>query len=183
MNVTHVAELPGVVLIEPCAFLDARGSFFESYQESRYLKHGIGPFVQDNCSRSTLGVLRGLHFQLAPADQGKLVSVVRGAIFDVAVDIRTGSNTFGRWYGKELNDENRYQLWIPPGFAHGFYTMSHYADVMYKCTKPYSTEHERSLLWNDPSIGIKWPIKVGESPILSHKDSKALTIGAHLSVP
>jgi dTDP-4-dehydrorhamnose 3,5-epimerase len=162
--------LPGVLLIEPKVFRDDRGHFVESFQAERYTKAGItGPFVQDNWSRSKKGTLRGLHFQ-NPRPQGKLVMVTRGAVFDVAVDIRKSSPTFGKWFGVELNEENAKQLWIPPGFAHGFVTLSETADFLYKCTDVYVPEADGGVLWNDPDIAIPWPIT---EPLLSKKDAAA----------
>ncbi|MEO8875327.1 MAG: dTDP-4-dehydrorhamnose 3,5-epimerase [Polyangiaceae bacterium] len=163
-------SLPGVLIVQPRAFGDARGFFFESFHAERYAAAGItGPFVQDNVSRSARGILRGLHFQ-EPKGQGKLVYVTRGAVFDVAVDVRRGSPYFGKWFGAELSDENHTQLWVPPGFAHGFCVLSETADFAYKCTDLYAPEHERSVLWNDPDLGIAWPI---EKPLLSAKDAAA----------
>jgi dTDP-4-dehydrorhamnose 3,5-epimerase len=149
--------LPGVLLIEPRVFGDARGFFFESYSAERYAAAGVpGPFVQDNVSSSARGVLRGLHFQ-HPNAQGKLVQVLRGAVFDVAVDIRRGSPTFGRWIGQELSDENRLQMWVPPGFAHGFVVLADETLFAYKCTDYYRPDAEHTLLWSDPAIGVGWP--------------------------
>lgn len=161
--------LPGVLLIEPKAFGDKRGFFLESFQAERYREAGIDfPFVQDNHSRSQRGVLRGLHFQKT-RPQGKLVSVSRGAVYDVAVDINPSSPTCGQFVGVELNDENHRQLWIPPGYAHGFCVISDVADFQYKCTDYYNPEDEGGLQWNDPYVGIPWPI---EQPLLSAKDSQ-----------
>ena len=163
-------SLPGVVLIEPTVFEDDRGFFMETYHAGRFRDAGIDlPFVQDNHSRSSRGVLRGLHYQ-EPNPQGKLVRCTRGALFDVAVDIRTGSPTFGKWFGTELSEANRRLLWIPPGFAHGFCALADESDLVYKCTALYSREHDRSILWNDPQIGIEWPLA---SPRLSAKDAAA----------
>ncbi|SEU19027.1 dTDP-4-dehydrorhamnose 3,5-epimerase [Stigmatella erecta] len=173
MKVTETA-IPGVLLIEPKVFGDARGFFLETFHAQRYADAGIpGPFVQDNYSRSVKGTLRGLHFQ-EPQPQGKLVQVVAGAVFDVAVDIRRGSPTFGKWVGVELSAENRRQLWVPPGFAHGFCVTSESADFQYKCTALYAPQNERSLLWNDPDLGITWPLD-GE-PKLSAKDAAAVRL-------
>jgi dTDP-4-dehydrorhamnose 3,5-epimerase len=167
MNV-RTTDLPGVLLIEPPVFEDARGVFKEIWQKQRYLQAGVpGEFVQDNYSRSVRGVLRGLHFQLR-RPQGKLVQAVRGEVFDVAVDLRRGSPTFGRWTGAVLSEANHRQLYIPPGFCHGFYVLSETADVLYKCTEYYDAQDERTLLWNDPDVGIAWPLE-GE-PIVSEKD-------------
>jgi dTDP-4-dehydrorhamnose 3,5-epimerase len=163
-------ELPGVLLLEPKRFGDDRGFFMELFHEKRYAEAGIpGPFVQDNFSRSARGILRGLHFQ-QPQAQGKLVQVFAGAVYDVAVDIRRGSPTFGRWVGVELSADNRRQLWVPPGFAHGFCVLSESADFHYKCTDFYSPASEHGIAWNDPDLGIPWPVK---SPLLSPKDSVA----------
>ena len=163
-------ELPGVLLVEPRVFGDARGFFFETFHAERYAAAGIpGPFVQDNLSRSGRGTLRGLHFQ-EPRAQGKLVQVLQGAVWDVAVDVRKGSPHFGRWVGMELSEENRRQLWIPPGFAHGFCVLSDSADFLYKCTEFYAPEVERAVRWDDPALGIHWPVA---EPVLSAKDSAA----------
>lgn len=164
--------IPDVLVLEPKVFGDARGFFFESYNQRDFEAatglHGIA-FVQDNHSRSARGVLRGLHYQLPPKAQGKLVRVVRGAVFDVAVDIRRGSPTFGRWVGVELSESNHRQLWIPPGLAHGFLTLTDSADFLYKATDTYSPEHERCIRWDDPAIGIEWPV-LDVAPLLSAKD-------------
>ncbi|HHJ4328210.1 TPA: dTDP-4-dehydrorhamnose 3,5-epimerase [Klebsiella pneumoniae] len=160
-------RLPGVLIIEPRVFGDARGFFLETFQTERYRQIGIDlPFVQDNHSRSARGVLRGLHFQRT-RPQGKLVSVSRGAVFDVAVDVNPASTTFGQYVACELNDENHRQLWIPPGYAHGFCVLSEVADFQYKCTDLYFPQDEGGLLWNDPQVNIPWPI---EQPLLSAKD-------------
>ena len=162
--------LSGVLVVEPKVFEDQRGLFLETYQTGRYAEAGItAPFVQDNLSRSVKGTLRGLHFQ-EPTGQGKLVQVVRGAVFDVAVDVRRGSPTFGRWFGLELSEQNRLQMWIPTGFAHGFFVTSDVADVSYKCTTPYVASAGRSIVWNDPDIGIEWP---PGTPLLSTQDREA----------
>jgi dTDP-4-dehydrorhamnose 3,5-epimerase len=163
--------LPGVLLLEPRVFGDARGFFMETYNAGRFRELGIdATFVQDNHSRSAKGVVRGLHYQ-EPQPQGKLVRCPRGAIFDVAVDIRQGSPTFRQWYGHELSDANKLMLWIPPGFAHGFCALTDEADLVYKCTELFNAEGDRSLLWNDPDLGIAWP-EIG-SPSLSAKDANA----------
>jgi dTDP-4-dehydrorhamnose 3,5-epimerase len=160
-------RIPDVLILEPKVFGDVRGFFMETWQLSRYKAVGITEgFVQDNLSFSTRGILRGLHYQY-PHSQGKLVSVVQGVVFDVAVDIRRGSATFGQWVGVFLSGENHHQLWIPPGFAHGFCVLSNNAHFMYKCTDVYSPESEGGIVWNDPSIGIKWPIN---EVMLSDKD-------------
>jgi dTDP-4-dehydrorhamnose 3,5-epimerase len=162
-------SLPGVVLVEPRVFGDARGYFFESYHAQRYEEAGIPThFVQDNLSRSVKGTLRGLHFQ-EPHAQGKLVYCVRGAVFDVAVDIRRGSPNFGKWFGAELSEDNHRQMWVPAGFAHGFCVLSDTADFFYKCTDLYHPEYDSGVAWDDPEIGVKWPV---ETPLLSDKDRK-----------
>ena len=159
--------LKGVVLIEPDVFDDPRGYFLETYHAGKYAGGGIpGPFVHDNFSHSVRGTLRGLHYQLRHA-QGKLVMALEGRIFDVAVDIRKGSPTFTQWVGVELSGENKRQLYIPPGFAHGFCVLSDTADVLYKCTDVYAPQDERGIIWNDPALGIKWPVA---DPLLSKKD-------------
>ncbi len=169
-------SLPDVVLIQPRVFPDARGFFLESYQKERFLAAGIAfDFVQDNHSASTQGVLRGLHYQIRQP-QGKLVRAVIGEIFDVAVDIRRSSATFGKWVGEILSAENKRQLWVPPGFAHGFYVMSERAEILYKATDYYAPQWERSLLWNDPALGIDWPLAAGGAPILSGKDAQGLLL-------
>lgn len=161
-----------VILIEPDVFGDERGFFIETYHAERFATAGIPAlFVQDNHSRSRAGILRGLHYQIHQP-QGKLVRVVSGEIFDVAVDLRSISPTFGKWVGHFLSAENKLQLWIPPGFAHGFYVLSGWADVVYKVTDFYARQWERTLLWNDPDLGITWPLPNGELPILSAKDSE-----------
>jgi dTDP-4-dehydrorhamnose 3,5-epimerase len=167
-------HLPGVCIIEPRVHGDARGFFIETFQAERYRQSaGITlPFVQDNHSRSARGVLRGLHAQ-NPHPQGKLVRVSRGAVFDVAVDIDPRSPTFGRWVGVELSDENHRQLWIPPGYAHGFQVISEYADFEYKCTDYYYPEAEIGVIWNDPELAIPWPIP---DPKLSAKDLRLPTL-------
>lgn len=165
--------IPDVLVIEPKVFGDARGFFFESYNHKAF-KEATGldvDFVQDNHSKSTKGVLRGLHYQLPPKTQGKLVRVVQGEVFDVAVDLRKSSPTFGHWVGDILSAENKKQLWIPPGFAHGFVTLSDTAEFLYKTTDYYSPEHERSLLWCDPALGIAWAIN--GDPKLAAKDAAA----------
>lgn len=169
--------IPEVLILEPKVFGDARGFFFESFNQKAFNEAtGLDlDFVQDNHSRSAKGVLRGLHYQLPPHVQGKLVRVVRGAVFDVAVDIRQGSPTFGRWVGVELSEDNHRQLWIPPGFAHGFLTLSDSADFLYKTTDYYAPSHERCIAWNDPQIGIQWP-DVGMPPLHSAKDQAACSL-------
>lgn len=163
-------EIPEVILVQAKAWPDNRGFFAECYKLSDFAAAGIPVrFVQDNHSRSAQGVLRGLHYQLDPQAQGKLVSAVRGSIWDVAVDIRRGSPTFGRWVAEELSDENGCQLYVPPGFAHGFCVLSNVADVTYKVTAEYAPGLERGIVWDDPHIGIQWPIP---EPILSLKDAQ-----------
>jgi len=157
------------MIIEPQVFRDDRGFFLETFHEKKYVQGKIHrTFVQDNHSHSQKGTLRGLHYQL-PHAQGKLVYVVTGEIFDVAVDIRRGSPTFGQWVGVHLSDENKQQIYVPEGFAHGFCVLSERADVIYKCTDLYSPEDERGIFWADPTIGVEWPI---EFPVLSEKDSR-----------
>jgi dTDP-4-dehydrorhamnose 3,5-epimerase len=167
-------EIPDVLVIEPQVFGDERGYFYESYNEKSWQeKTGISEhFVQDNHSRSAKNILRGLHYQIQQP-QGKLVRVVVGAVFDVAVDLRKSSKTFGQWVGTDLTAENKRQLWIPVGFAHGFVVLSEYAEFLYKTTNYYAPEYERTLLWNDPDLAIAWPIQT--EPILSAKD-KAGTV-------
>jgi dTDP-4-dehydrorhamnose 3,5-epimerase len=170
-------DLPEVVLIEPSVFEDQRGFFLESYHKEQFAAAGLGvDFVQDNHSGSRQGSLRGLHYQVRQA-QGKLVRLVAGEAFDVAVDLRRSSPSFGRWIGVNLSAQKKNQLWIPPGFAHGFYVLSPWAEVLYKATDYYAPEWERSLLWNDPAIGIHWPIPAGQAPLVSEKDGR----GAPLS--
>lgn len=173
MKITPTS-LPEVLIVEPRVFGDARGFFTESWNEDAFNK-AVGQnirFVQDNHSRSARGVLRGLHFQLPPHSQGKLVRVVSGAVFDVAVDIRRSSPNFGRWEGVELSAENHKQLWIPPGFAHGFLVLSETADFLYKTTDYYAPTCEGAVRWDDPAIGIEWP-STGVPALLAEKDAKA----------
>lgn len=163
----HTTELPGVLLIEPNVFGDARGFFMESWNRKRYFEAGLtADFVQDNVSLSKHGILRGLHFQY-PQPQGKLVQVLKGAVYDVAVDIRQGSPTFGRWFGAELSVDNHRQLFVPEGFAHGFCVLTDEALFAYKCTDFYNPETEKSLRWDDPDLAIDWPV---DDPLLSDKD-------------
>jgi dTDP-4-dehydrorhamnose 3,5-epimerase len=163
-------EIPDVVLIEPRVFEDPRGFFLETYQAEKFGEAGIDDhFVQDNHSRSKQGILRGLHYQVRHV-QGKLVRVVLGEIFDVAVDIRRSSPTFGKWVGDFLSAQNKRELWVPPGFAHGFYVVSEWAEVLYKATDFYDPEAERCIAWNDTTINVKWPILPGHAPTLSPKD-------------
>ena len=169
MKVT-TCDLPGLLIIEPDVFGDNRGFFLESWSRQRYREAGLDfDFVQDNFSLSRRGTLRGLHFQ-NPLAQGKLVSVLQGEVFDVGVDIRRGSPTFGRWFGMTLSAENKRQFYLPPGFAHGFLVLSEMALFHYKCTDYYSPKDEQGFRWDDPDVGIKWPV---ENPILSQRDAAA----------
>lgn len=164
-------ELEGLLVIKPKVFGDERGYFFESYNEDVYRNAGIDYiFLQDNISKSKRGTIRGLHYQVGDKAQGKLCKVIYGKVLDVAVDIRFGSPTFGKYFSSELSEENHTQLWIPPGFAHGFSVLSEEAIFSYKCTALYSKEHERAILYNDPSLNINWKV---ENPIISEKDSRA----------
>lgn len=164
-------NLPGVVRVTLDAFRDDRGAFMETWQSRKFANAGIaGPFVQDNWSESRKGVLRGLHYQLVQP-QGKLVAVVAGTIFDVVVDVRRSSPTFGRWLAEPLSSERAVALWVPPGFAHGFYVTSERATVLYKCTDFYAPPHERTIRWNDPALAIDWPLPKGASPLVSPKDA------------
>jgi dTDP-4-dehydrorhamnose 3,5-epimerase len=176
MNITPTA-IPDVLLIEPKVFGDARGFFFESFNQNAFdAAMGLNlNFVQDNHSRSAKGVLRGLHYQ-TQQPQGKLVRVVRGSVFDVAVDLRQSSPTFGQWVGAELSEDNHRQLWVPPGFAHGFVVTSESADFLYKTTDYYAPQFERCIAWNDPAIGIAWPLDA--PPQLSAKDQAVLPLAA-----
>ncbi|MGK0298777.1 MAG: dTDP-4-dehydrorhamnose 3,5-epimerase [Gammaproteobacteria bacterium] len=168
--------LPGVIVIEPDVFRDERGFFLETWHRQKFTDGGIDTkFVQDNHSRSSKNTLRGLHYQVQQS-QGKLIRVTEGWIYDVVVDLRKTSNTFGQWYGHSLSEENMNMLWCPPGFAHGFLVTSDYADVCYKCTDYYAPEYERALLWNDLSVGINWPLDEGTEPILSEKDQNGKSI-------
>ena len=164
-------DIPDVVLCTPQVFGDERGFFLETFRQSEFEAH-CAPltFVQDNHSKSSQGILRGLHYQIENT-QGKLVRVVVGEVFDVAVDMRRSSPTFGSWVGATLSAENKQMLWVPPGFAHGFYVTTETAEFVYKCTDVYSPEHERSLVWNDPDVGIDWPLVDGAAPTLSDKDA------------
>ena len=175
--------IPDILLLEPTVFGDERGYFMETFRESWFVENGIDRrFVQDNQSRSVQGTLRGLHYQLKQP-QGKLVRVVSGEVFDVAVDMRKDSATFGQWVGDILSAENKRQLWVPPGFAHGFYVLSESAELYYKCSDYYCPEHEHSLLWNDPAVGIEWPLVNGTSPLLSGKDEAGLLLAAAPTYP
>ncbi|MBH9552524.1 dTDP-4-dehydrorhamnose 3,5-epimerase [Inhella gelatinilytica] len=178
MNVIQT-HLPGVLILEPKVFGDARGFFLESWNAARF-NAAVGAdvrFVQDNHSRSTQGVLRGLHYQRSPHAQGKLVRCVAGRVFDVAVDLRAGSGTFGQWVGVELSGDNHRQLWIPPGFGHGFLTLSESADFLYKATDYYAPHAEGCVRWDDPDIGITWP-EVGQPPQLAEKDLRGESLRA-----
>jgi dTDP-4-dehydrorhamnose 3,5-epimerase len=173
-------DVPDVLIIDPKLFGDQRGFFLETYQSTRYAEHGISrPFVQDNLSRSAYGVLRGLHLQ-NPMTQGKLVSVMRGRVLDVAVDVRIGSPHFGRHVAVELSEHNRWQLWVPRGFAHGFVVLSETADFFYKCDELYSPKDEIVVRWDDPAIGIKWGV---ENPSLSARDAAAPLLSEVKNLP
>ena len=164
--------IPDVVLIEPKVFGDHRGFFLESWRQDSFRENVADiDFVQDNHSKSSQGILRGLHYQMQQT-QGKLVRVTSGSVYDVAVDMRESSPTFGHWVGYELSADNKRMLWVPAGFAHGFYVMSESAEFVYKCTDYYAPEHERSLRWNDKKLGIDWPLVDGKAPILSAKDEE-----------
>jgi dTDP-4-dehydrorhamnose 3,5-epimerase len=168
-------DIPDVVLIEPKAFGDQRGFFMETFRDDEFKKMVSDvSFVQDNHSKSTQGILRGLHYQIKHP-QGKLVRVIAGKVFDVAVDLRKSSLTFGKWVGSMVTAENKRMLWVPPGFAHGFYVVSSEAEFVYKCTDYYAPEYERSIKWNDPAIGIKWPL-ISAAPLLSEKDEQGVSI-------
>jgi dTDP-4-dehydrorhamnose 3,5-epimerase len=165
-------QIPDVIRIEPKVFGDPRGFFVETYQLPRFVAAGIAqPFVQDNHSGSRQGILRGLHYQVRHP-QGKLVRAIVGEIFDVAVDLRRQSPTFGQWVGANLSAENKHQLWVPPGFAHGYYVLSDWAEVVYKVTDYYAPEWERTILWNDAALGIDWPLVARQEPVLSAKDAQ-----------
>ena len=174
MNIIETA-LPGVLIIEPRVFGDSRGFFMETWNAAAFAAAGLDlAFVQDNHSRSQKGVLRGLHFQ-NPGPQGKLVRVTNGAVFDVAVDLRASSPTFGQWVGVELSAENKRMFWVQEGFAHGFLTLEDDTDFLYKCTAPYAPANEFTLVWNDPAVGIEWPV-TGLDPIISEKDARGLAL-------
>lgn len=174
MNIIETA-LPGVLIIEPRVFGDARGFFMETWNVGSFAAAGLDlTFVQDNHSRSQKGVLRGLHFQ-NPGPQGKLVRVTNGAVFDVAVDLRASSPTFGKWVGVELSAANKRMFWVPEGFAHGFLTLEDDTDFLYKCTAPYAPQSEHTLAWDDPAVGIEWP-KLGMAPIISEKDARGVAL-------
>ena len=175
MNYEHLS-IPDVVLLTPKVFGDERGFFLETFRQSEFEEHcGNYTFVQDNHSKSAKGILRGLHYQLNQP-QGKLVRVTRGEVFDVAVDLRTNSPTFGQWVGEYLSEENKRMLWVPPGFAHGFLVTSDTADFQYKCTDFYAPEYERSIRWNDPTLKINWGVTNPEDLLLSGKDQDAQSL-------
>lgn len=166
--------IPDVVLIRPRVFPDGRGYFLESWEQRKFAAAGLDqPFVQDNHSHSTRHVLRGLHYQIG-RPQGKLVRVVTGEVFDVAVDIRRSSPTFGRWIGTLLSEHNHHMLWVPAGFAHGFVVLSESADFIYRCTDFYAPVEQRAILWNDSDLGVRWPLPAGAEPVLSEKDATAV---------
>jgi dTDP-4-dehydrorhamnose 3,5-epimerase len=168
--------IPDVVLLTPQLFADSRGFFMETWQDKKFEAAGIDAvFVQDNHSLSIQGTLRGLHYQIKQA-QGKLVRVVAGELFDVAVDLRKSSKTFGQWVGDRLSAENKKMLWVPPGFAHGFYVISAKAEFVYKCTDYYAPKHARSIRWDDPDLGIDWPLIDGQQPLLSDKDRSSVNL-------
>jgi dTDP-4-dehydrorhamnose 3,5-epimerase len=170
------ATIPDVILIRPRVYSDERGFFMETYHQREFRENGIeAEFVQDNHSRSRQGTLRGLHYQIRNP-QGKLVRVVAGEVYDVAVDLRRQSMTFGRWIGMSLSAENRQQIWIPPGFAHGFYVLSEWAEFVYKATDYYAPEWERILLWKDPDLGIEWPLAGDKAPTISSKDARGIPL-------
>jgi dTDP-4-dehydrorhamnose 3,5-epimerase len=174
VNIIETA-LPGVLIIEPRVFGDARGFFMETWNAGAFAAAGLDlAFVQDNHSRSQKGVLRGLHFQ-NPGPQGKLVRVTSGAVYDVAVDLRASSPTFGRWTGVELSADNKRMFWVPEGFAHGFLTLEDNTDFLYKCTAPYAPHSEHTLAWDDPAVGIDWP-DLGMAPIISDKDTRGASL-------
>jgi len=166
----HPTPLAGAFVIQPTVHGDARGFFMESWNQRTFAESGItADFTQDNHSRSVRSVLRGLHYQAGDAAQGKLVRAARGAVYDVIVDLRRSSPTFGKWHGEVLSEENQRQIWAPPGFAHGFLVLSESADFLYKCTGRWQPDAERTLAWNDPEVGVAWPLE-GTAPILSEKD-------------
>lgn len=174
MNIVETA-IPGPLVIEPRVFGDARGFFLETWNQGVFAEAGLDlSFVQDNHSRSQKGVLRGLHFQ-NPGPQGKLVRVVSGAVFDVAVDLRASSPSFGQWVGVELSAANQRMFWVPEGFAHGFVTLEDDTDFLYKCTAPYAPQAEFTLAWDDPAVGIAWP-EIGMAPLVSEKDARGLAL-------
>lgn len=172
----HTLDIPDVKIIEPDVYGDERGYFLETWSRKDYFESGIEEeFVQDNFSRSTRGVVRGLHYQIEMA-QGKLVRCLLGEIFDVAVDLRSSSKTFGKWVGRILSEENKFAMWIPPGFAHGFLVLSDIAHFQYKCTNAYAPEHDRTIRWDDADINIAWPFEEGQVPIASEKDASGSSL-------
>jgi dTDP-4-dehydrorhamnose 3,5-epimerase len=178
LMITSPTAIPDVLLIQPAVHADERGFFIETYQKAKFMAAGIAfDFVQDNHSRSKKGTLRGLHYQIQRA-QGKLVRVILGEVFDVAVDLRKSSKYFGQWVGFHLSAENKLQLWIPPGFAHGFLTLSEWAEFIYKTTDYYSPMDERTIKWNDPDIGIEWPIPEGITILQSDKDRNGIPLAS-----
>jgi len=169
-------SIPDVILIEPVVYEDSRGFFMDTWHEQKYAGAGINAsFVQESHSRSSFGALRGLHYQALQA-QGKLVRVIQGAVFDVAVDIRKSSPTYGQWIGEVLSADNRKLLWVPPGFAHGFLVLSESADFDYRLTDFYAPEHQRTIRWDDPDLAIRWPLADGQEPLLSEKDQAGLLL-------
>jgi len=169
-------DLPGVVIVEPQVFGDARGFFMETYQERVFAEVGLPThFVQDNHSGSRQGILRGLHYQIRQP-QGKLVRAVAGEVFDVAVDLRKSSSHFGKWFGLVLSAENKRMLWVPPGFGHGYYVLSEWAEFVYKTTDFYAPQWERTLRWDDPQVGVDWPLVTGQPPLLSAKDAQGTAL-------
>lgn len=179
----EATRLPEVILVKPRVFGDERGYFLETWRADRFAAAGIDAcFVQDNHSHSRRLTLRGLHFQIQQP-QGKLVRVASGAVFDVAVDMRRSSPHFGQWVGVHLSAENHHMLWVPPGFAHGYLTLSERVDFLYKCTDLYAPQHERAVRWDDPTIGVEWPLAGGEAPILSERDAVAPLFAAAESYP
>lgn len=163
-------DIPDVIMVKPRVFGDARGFFMETWEQRKFAEAGLAwQFVQENHSRSGKHTLRGLHYQIVHP-QGKLVRVIVGEVIDVVVDLRRSSRTFGKWVGTILSADNKLQLWVPPGFAHGFLVLSETADFVYKCTDYYAPQHERTLIWNDPQLGIEWPLPSGQAPVLSDKD-------------
>ena len=169
-------DLPGVVIVEPQVFGDARGFFMETYQERVFAEAGLPThFVQDNHSGSRQGILRGLHYQIRQP-QGKLVRAVAGEVFDVAVDLRKSSSHFGKWFGLVLSAENKRMLWVPPGFGHGYYVLSEWAEFVYKTTDFYAPQWERTLRWDDPQVGVDWPLVTGQPPLLSAKDAQGTAL-------
>ena len=176
MKVVPNTRIPDVVVIEPTVFGDERGFFMETWSKRAFAEFGIDAnFVQDNHSLSSQGILRGLHYQIKHS-QGKVVRVIAGEVFDIAVDLRKSSATFGQWVGEKLSAENKKMLWVPPGFAHGFYVLSESAEFTYKCTDYYMPEYERSVRWDDPELKINWPLLENKAPILSKKDQDACSL-------